>query len=286
MSSTDEPAELPEAPARAPIPDYSFFAESRSATWEWPEEPPRRNRRHVFSLIPVMVLLLIVAVNPFRTTALRVAGLAAATETPAPTVQPSGLYYCDDTSDEQIRAIELAAAEMRRTATGRHLQQTFADFPSCIGVMDMNYVAAFTTFNPNLFGSPSAVFIFIHPWVVENYAADELAAVLVHEATHAERLIDKTGCHFIETCQELPNGTFVEEEVAAHGAEAEFWMEIHGPDGTANGVSFTGEAGAAYLNRMLDRYLRGPEGFREYVIMIRSDMREADILPETPEASN
>jgi hypothetical protein len=76
-------------------------------------------------------------------------------------------------------------------------------------------------------------------------------------------------------CQRLANGIYVEEEVAAHAAEAQFWIDLHGPEGTQTGITWTGTAGAYYLNKLAEAWEEGPETFRDFVIAVRSSPEES-----------
>jgi hypothetical protein len=67
----------------------------------------------------------------------------------------------------------------------------------------------------------------------------------------------------------LPNGVEIDEEVAAHTAEAEWWIAAFGTDGKRFAVrNDYGE------NRLARAYLRGPDAFRAFVTDYRSDPRE------------
>ena len=105
--------------------------------------------------------------------------------------------------------------------------------------------------------------------IVRSGLADVLAAILVHEATHVRRAVDGEACFLSDDCETLQNGVPVEEEVAAHAAEAEWWIAAFGRDGKRFAVR--ADHG---LNELAEAYLDGGILFREYVMQIRSDPRE------------
>jgi hypothetical protein len=99
--------------------------------------------------------------------------------------------------------------------------------------------------------------------------------MLVHEATHASRYFAGKSCSESDDCTILPNGIAVSEEVAAHAAEARFWIDIHGKP---NDDTFTGSVVTGNLDELAAAYEAGPEAFRTYVIELRSDPREGQGL--------
>jgi hypothetical protein len=107
---------------------------------------------------------------------------------------------------------------------------------------------------------------------------EELGAILVHEATHAHRAFAGTNCSQTDDCALLPNGIPISEEVAAHSAEARFWIEIHGAHDAREGDSSSGSAGTTYFDDLAAAYQEGPEAFRAYVIELRSAPREGQGL--------
>jgi hypothetical protein len=106
---------------------------------------------------------------------------------------------------------------------------------------------------------------------VRSRTVDVLSAILVHEATHAERAIDEKACFYADNCETLPNGVDITEEIIAHSAEAQFWEELYGKDGkdVATGAA-TGE------NSLLDAYLSGTAKFSQFVRVLRGDTREGE----------
>ena len=108
---------------------------------------------------------------------------------------------------------------------------------------------------------------------VSSLYPDVLAAVLVHEATHVDRAVSQVACYVVDACTILPNGVAVEEEVAAHGAEAEFWLQAYGRDG--KDWAFSRDHNQ---NLLKSAYLEGPDSFFAFVSRMRSDDRDGEGL--------
>jgi hypothetical protein len=104
---------------------------------------------------------------------------------------------------------------------------------------------------------------------VRTTRADVLAALLVHEATHLDRAFSGQACYVRMSCTTLDNGVELEEEVAAHAAEAEWWIAMYGSDGKRLALRTD-----AFENQLARAYQRGPHDFRAFVAGIRSDPRE------------
>jgi hypothetical protein len=223
-----------------------------------------------------LAMILVVALLPFADHQASVlGGHVWAPPVPLPTVEPSGLTYCNNVQSKDQRRIELAAAEMRRTGEGVQLLAMLVRHEVCVGTDDLSLNSGYTYIRAGPIGA-QVQRIVLDTDTVRYLAADELAAILVHEATHASRFFRGTSCNRRNSCEILPNGVAVEEEVAAHQAEVRFWTEIHGPNGTQSGSSWTGTAGARYLNELVEVASEGPDAFRSYVVKIRSDPREGE----------
>jgi hypothetical protein len=234
--------------------------------------PPHNGRRVRLPLAVIGILVILAGlVFADRQSALlggRVWGPAA-----QPTVQPSGLTFCTELSTGNRNRIESAAAEMRQTGGGEDLLNLLIDERICVGVEDLKYATAYTGYTGSQFYF-RVTSVTVDEEALRKFAPDEAAAVLVHEATHVSRILNKTSCAMTRRCQRLPNGVYVEEEVAAHAAEAQFWIDLHGPEGTQTGITRTGAAGAFYLNKLAQAWEEGPEAFRAFVISVRSSPEE------------
>ncbi len=177
--------------------------------------------------------------------------------------------FCDDVAAEDQRPIADAINLMRRTAEGERLFRQLVDAGICVGTDEIPYNSGYA-YIVKSFGSWSRSYINIATRHVRADEPDVLAALLIHEATHVDRYLNAEACTYEESCTVLANGVDLEEEIAAHAAEAEWWIQAYGKDGKrfAFGYAF-GE------NELVKAYLRGPEAFAAYVRKIRSDPREA-----------
>ncbi|HEY7032448.1 MAG TPA: hypothetical protein VH482_14000 [Thermomicrobiales bacterium] len=191
--------------------------------------------------------------------------------------QPSGaLPLCDDVPPVYGHAFRLAFGLMRGTAEGSRLYALLIDHDICIGVTDLPYNTAYSSAR-HLGDDWSGSTIMVDRRFVRSLDADVLAAILVHEATHLDRAITGQACYLKrsngsgDACTRLPNGVEVEEEVAAHSAEAEWWLAAYGDDGKR----FAWRSDYSE-NRLLAAYVRGPSSFHAYVSSMRSDAREGE----------
>ncbi len=100
--------------------------------------------------------------------------------------------------------------------------------------------------------------------------ADVVAATLVHEAAHLDRSFHGTTCLADDSCTVLTNAVLLDEEVAAHAAEARWWLAIYGREGKSDP-----DPVAAWQNHLATAYLTGPESFAAFVESFRSDAEEA-----------
>ncbi len=177
--------------------------------------------------------------------------------------------FCDDVVPEDQRPVADAINLMRRTTEGERLFSQLVDAGICIRSGDIPYNSGYA-YMVKSFGSWSRSYIKIATRHVQADEPDVLAALLVHEATHVDRYLNAKACTFEENCTILENGVELEEEIAAHAAEAEWWIEAYGEDGKrfAFGYDFG-------QNQLVKAYLRGPDAFAAYIRQIRGDPREA-----------
>ena len=216
----------------------------------------------VFSSMPVSV-----AVSEITQSAIEDLG-----EDPAVTPASPAPRYPIDPSVPQPLVVPLVKALdlMRGTPDGEKLFNLLVDNDVLISVEDLSYNAGFTASTWTKFGWKESNIV-ISSDAVRSRTVDVLAAILVHEATHAERAIDEKACFYADDCETLSNGVDITEEIIAHSAEAQFWEELYGDDGKdiATGAA-TGE------NSLLDAYLSGTAKFSQFVRDLRGDTREGE----------
>jgi hypothetical protein len=187
--------------------------------------------------------------------------------------QPTGAVpICPGETMPSIKPLRLAFGLMRGTEEGLRLYEVLIDNDVCVTIDDLSYAIAYAQSQWSPISDWSESRIVVDREIVRSGGADLLAAVLVHEATHIDRAISGASCYRTDDCQLLPNGVAIDEEIAAHAAEAEWWIEAFGADGKNR--SFGGYDYAE--NGIADAYLRGEDSFREYITRARSDTREGD----------
>lgn len=202
---------------------------------------------------------------------------------PEPTIVPSGVSYCEELETKDFRRLEIAIQTMKSVEPGAQLLTTLIENDVCLDLDDIPYNAAYFSWYEAGFRSDSTIyFIVIDRELLEDSLPDEVAALLVHEATHAHRWFNGLDCEQRRSCTYLANEIRLEEEIAAHRAEAQWWMALHGATGTNSGGSYKGTTMSAYLNRLLYYYLKGPTAFEEYVRAIRSGSQEGEGIEPPP----
>jgi hypothetical protein len=177
--------------------------------------------------------------------------------------------YCDGVALRQEGQIARALTLMQRTREGQRLVQQLAKHDVCIGVEQLAYNSAYASAERSWLGDWDDSYIVIDTDLLAVAEPDVLAALLVHEATHIDRYVRGKACGLFDGCEVLANGVVVEEEVAAHGAEAKWWIDVYGSGGrrVASGYGYS-------LDALVAAYLRGDDAFREYVVELRSDPRD------------
>jgi hypothetical protein len=200
-------------------------------------------------------------------------GIADLGEDPAltPRYPEAPVAFCDGVSEVDQRAITDGVAYLRATDMGTQLYDLLVQEGVCIGTKDLDFNSAYATsrWSPSTAWSDSE--IIIGEYYVDWLYPDVIAAILAHEATHIQRAVDGTACYYVNACTVLPNGVDLEEEIVAHEAEAQWWIDAYGRDGKDRAF-----AADASENRLKAAYLRGPTAFREFVREMRSDKREGE----------
>jgi hypothetical protein len=181
------------------------------------------------------------------------------------------LPLCEPVSRPRSEALAEGIALMRATDEGLKLYNLIVEEGVCIRIEDLDFNSAYATsrWTPDRGWSESQIVLSRDH--VDSLYPDVLAAILVHEATHIARAVGQTACYYADACTILGNGVELEEEMAAHAAEAEWWIAAYGRDG--KDFAFGPDAAE---NRLKAAYLQGPGAFRQFIREARSDPREGE----------
>ena len=180
---------------------------------------------------------------------------------------------CDSVEEQFLPALSEAFLLMRGTEEGSRLYDELVARDVCVSVDGLGFNGGYSTSWRDWNGDWQRGAIVIDDDYVTTWEADVLAAMLVHEATHIDRAIHGTSCEVTLACETLPNGVDLEEEMAAHAAEARWWDAAYGDDGKSLTIGYDyGE------NALLEAYIRGPEAFEQFIRDLRSDPREGEGL--------
>jgi hypothetical protein len=177
--------------------------------------------------------------------------------------------FCSGVTHRQEGQIDRALVLMRKTREGDRLADQLAEHDVCIGVENLSYNAGYASAQRSWSGDWGDSSIVIDSDLLSVAEPDVVAALLVHEATHIDRYIRGKACGAFDDCEVLDNGVIVEEEVAAHAAEAQWWISVYGPSGRRvySGYGYS-------LDVLAAAYLQGEDAFRQFVIDLRSDPRD------------
>lgn len=180
---------------------------------------------------------------------------------------------CDAVDEQFVPALSKAFLLMRGTEEGSRLYDELVTRDVCVSVGRLGFNGGYATSWRDWNGDWTRGAIVIDDDYVTTWEADVLAAMLVHEATHIDRAIHGTSCEVTLACETLPNGVDLEEEMAAHAAEAQWWDAAYGHDGKSLTIGHDyGE------NALLEAYNRGPEAFEDFIRALRSDPHEGEGL--------
>lgn len=179
------------------------------------------------------------------------------------------LPFCADVTENQVRQLAPGVRMMRGTPEGARLFRVLLDHEVCVRVEALAYNSGYTRAIRTTDGSWSESEIVVDEAIAQADEPDVLAALLVHEATHLDRAVGGTACWEDDSCTELANGVRLEEELAAHQAEAAWWLAAYGADGKRFAVR--ADHG---MNKLVRAYLAGQDPFVEYVTTLRADTRE------------
>ena len=180
-----------------------------------------------------------------------------------------GSLACNDVGTRDSARLTRAASLMQRTNEGRTLYQELIANDVCVTVRDLGYFAGLAI--PRwTFGDWGHSTIEIDCNHLRTVDPDVLATTLVHEATHIDRSIQGTTCLDDDSCTVLDNGVELDEEVAAHAAEARWWFASYGRGGKTDP-----DPAAAWENALASAHLAGPDTFEDFVKSFRSNPKEA-----------
>jgi hypothetical protein len=182
---------------------------------------------------------------------------------------------CDAVPEQSIQPLSRALGWMRATADGMRLYDRLVATGICIDVADLNYNAGYSRYAWSPSNGWSGSVIVVDHAHVRSSSADVLGALLIHEATHIDRAVSGAACWVDEECTVLGNGVQLEEEIAAHAAEARWWIAMYGEDG--KGFALGVDAGE---NRLAAAYIDGDAAFGRYVRDYRSSSREGEGIGE------
>jgi len=171
---------------------------------------------------------------------------------------------CAGVSDGERTILARSFATMRLTDEGVRLSDLLITEDICVEVEPIEHAGGYAEYSRGVLGANSKGRLVVARMLLAYGDDDTIAAMLVHEATHVDRLINGSSCG---RCERLPNGLDLDEETAAHAAEAEWWIARYGPDGRQSWAPYSWYS----LDNLAFAYQDGPEAFREFVRSIRED---------------
>ncbi|MDQ3045749.1 MAG: hypothetical protein M3R06_11475 [Chloroflexota bacterium] len=208
---------------------------------------------------------------PLLRSALTTVGLTQTVAATLPFMDTPSETFCAGVTTSERARLQRGLTLMGRTVPGQRLRDVLTRHDICIGTAPITFNGGYARAERALFGGWSDSKIVLDQLLVAEVEFDILAAMLVHEATHIERAIAGTSCGISHDCETLPNGVELEEEIAAHTAEAEWWIDVHGPTGKR-----TLSLPALAQNRLAASFQESPEAFAALVRDLRNDPREGE----------
>ena len=263
MQPPDEFDHKQPGPYQTPVPLFPWVEIDPDPSFDEPDPADKPPSHRLFNGIAIIVVVTLILAGQTR-------GFSLRNSSPS-TVALSGLTYCGTMSDDDHKRLEQAAEVMRTTDEGKSLEGGLIAHKTCIEVEKLDPdVAGVTEIAWN--GSQYAVTdIAIAQELPDRLRKEELAAVLVHEAMHARRTWLGENCVQTDACETLSNGVELEEEEAAHAAEARFWIALYGSGGYHPGILHSMTGDSLFLNNLVDAYESGPDAFRKFVKAYRED---------------
>jgi pentatricopeptide repeat protein len=182
-----------------------------------------------------------------------------------------GSIVCDDVSKDDELLILRAFSLVRRTTDGSRLYHEMIDNGICVTVRELDFHAGLAHPWDSLVSGWGHSYVEIDADHLRESSLAIVATTLVHEATHMDRAITGTDCGYDSGCTVLKNGVRLEEETAAHSAEARWWIDMYGAEGKR-----VQSIDDAWENQLAAAYQNGPNYFADYVREMRSDPRESE----------
>jgi hypothetical protein len=182
-----------------------------------------------------------------------------------------GSLVCDDVDAEDAAIIARSSRLMQQTTNGSRLYKEMTDNGVCVTVRELNFHAGLAHPWHSLFSGWGHSYIEIDAEHLRNSSLDILTTTLVHESTHIDRAIQHADCSYQGECTVLSNGVRLDEEIAAHGAEAQWWIDFYGTSGKP-----VRSSDDVWENQLASAYLEGSSYFENYIRDLRSDPRESE----------
>lgn len=177
-----------------------------------------------------------------------------------------GSAICRDVSQADAAKLQRGLARMREAGEGERLYQVLIDHDVCITVRDLTRYAGLALPRQGDDAGWTHSTVEIARDHLATAGSDVLATTLVHEATHIERSVKGATCLDHNACTFLTNRVVLDEEIAAHAAEAAWWVAVYGPEGKTNPDSLS-----AWENRLAAAYLAGPDVFADFIASFRAE---------------
>lgn len=182
-----------------------------------------------------------------------------------------GSIVCDNVGPDDAVIIQRAANLMLRTSNGDRLYQEMTDNGVCVTVRELGFHAGLAHPWHSLISGWKHSYIEIDTEHLRDSSLDIVTTTLVHESTHIDRAIQHADCGYHDDCTILSNGVRLDEEIAAHSAEAQWWIDFYGADGKPARASDD-----VWENQLVAAYETGTTYFASYIRDLRSDPRESE----------
>jgi hypothetical protein len=182
-----------------------------------------------------------------------------------------GSIVCNDVTPDDAVIVQRAASLMRKTSNGDRLYQEMTDNGVCITIRELDFHAGLAHPWHSLISGWKHSYIEVDTEHLRESSLDIVATTFVHESTHIDRAIHQADCSYQGDCTILSNGVRLDEEIAAHGAEAQWWIDVYGTEGKAPRT-----ADDVWENQLAAAYETSSQFFASYIRDLRSDPRESE----------